>query len=167
VQRTAVCAARDLLVGAARLLERQLLRQRDHTLEFGPVLFQPVDVHAREIEGGHSTRLQQPRQSRDRPEGELLQVGRDAVDFRRASAPHPSHDLGGLTRRDGLEVERRGHTVGYLHLTDRLEAAQVLVQALQHELALLVGELESRNRLRLIEHLLRNARLLLLLQSRP
>ena len=62
VQRPAILSRRDLCVRLLRLLQRQLARQRDHAMQLGIELLQPLQINIREPLGGELARLDPARE---------------------------------------------------------------------------------------------------------
>ena len=107
VQRPAVLPGRDLLVGLLRLLHRQFVGVGDDEVERGVEAAETIEIHARELDRRHLTRLEQLREVRERPERDVFEVGGTAQRRRRARAEWLRRAIEPRARHDRAEVQRR------------------------------------------------------------
>ena len=75
MQRSSVFSGANLLVGLRRLGKRQLFGERDDAVQLRPVLFEPSEIHLREVRGRHVLTLDEWRKRCDWQEGEIVERG--------------------------------------------------------------------------------------------
>ena len=73
VQRPVVAAGLDLAIRGGRLLEREILGERDDAVELRAVLLQARQIHPGEIGGADVARLDERRERRNRLEREIVE----------------------------------------------------------------------------------------------
>ena len=78
VQRPAILAGLDFAVGVGRLLQRELFGERHVEVQRRLIALQPREVHLRELGGRDELALDERGELRDRPERDVLEVGRAA-----------------------------------------------------------------------------------------
>ena len=167
VQRSAILAGGDLAVGLLRLTHRQFVGVGDDEIERGVEAAEAIEIHAGQLDRRHLARLEQLREVRERPERDVLEAGGAAQRRRRAGAqrlhraiePRARHERAVVERRRNVRIDRDLPQVGV--------AREVLVDAGEHLLPLLVGEIEPGDGERVLEHRVGDALGLDLLDPRP
>ena len=167
VQRPAVLSRRYLAVGLLRLLHRQFVGVRHDEVQRGVEAAETVEIHARELDRGHLTSLEQLGEMGERPERGVFEVGGTLQRRRRARAEWLRHAIEPCARHDGAEVHRRRDVGVDRDLPQIRVARQVLVHAVEDLLALFVGEVEARHREGILEHRAGDVRGVLLLHAGP
>jgi hypothetical protein len=145
----------------------ELVGVGDHEIERGVEAAQAIEIHAGELDRRHLARLEQLREVRQRPERDVFQVGRTAQRRRRARSKRLRRAIEARARHDRAEVQRRRDVRVDVDLPQLRVAGQVLVDAGEDLLPLLLGELEAGDRQRLFQHGGGDARGLLVLQPGP
>ena len=152
MKRPAVLARRDLLVRLLRLLHREIVGERDNEVQHRVIAFEAIEVHARELDAGHLMRLEQMREVRHRPEGDVFEVRGTAHRWRRARAKRLCRPIEARAGHQRAVVQRRRDVRIDVDLAQVRITREVLVGAAQQLLALFLGEVEPRDGQRIFQH---------------
>ncbi len=154
VQGAAVDAAGDLRVRAFGLPHRQLFGRRNQALQLVAVALQAVQVHPCEVNRRYLARANQFCQISHRPECGLLEISGPLHTGTPSPARWPPLQRGSTARKQRVEEQGRMDVVGDRYRVEVLIGLQVPVEAVEHQLTLFVGELETGQHLGVSHHVL-------------
>ena len=144
MERTAISAMSDLFVGGMRLPERAILCERDHAAQHRIVFLEPRDVHLRQLHRRDFPPSNELGQLGHRQERELVDVRRHRTVRNLAAHHRPARfRLNFLPRRQRIENDRRTHGVVEWDFVKRFDPLLLLLQAVEHELALGLVEVHT------------------------
>jgi hypothetical protein len=154
VQRSFVTAAPDVAVGLRSLLQREILRERHNAVQAWSVLFQPGEVHPRQVRRRH---LPRPDEWRQRGNGEECKlVERSGTGRRRLQRHFDLRTRRGATLRFpacGVWTERdcRLRVERDVQLTEAFEVVEILVHATCRLLFFGFSEIDAEDLFRAVE----------------
>ena len=143
VQQAPVAPPGELRIDRPRLLESPLRGEGDDAVEDGVVALETIQVHRRELDGADLAGFDQPREMGQRPESHLLEVGRASYSVGHTGSKRPLGWVYDHPRDQWVEVHRWRDAIVDLDVTDLVEACEAFVDALDHRLLFLVGELQA------------------------
>ena len=149
MKRAAVGATRDLSIRAGRMLERSIAHQGDNGLQRGPVPFQPLQVEHCELRRAQLPSPNQLGELGDRHERQGLGVpGPPQPDVpREPERTRLRRDI--AARKSGIELDGGRHVIRNGKFVQRLIRLEISVQVRDHQVALLLGEIEASHRARI------------------
>ncbi len=145
MERAAVLAGANLLVGSGRLLQRQIFGQRDDAMQLLAVSLQAAEIHLGQVGRRHPARFDQRRQRGHRLERQILE--------RRGRANHrPGDGQFGVSRALALRLfagQRRAKGDGRFGIERHIQLAQFFISleistgAADSHFILGIGEMQS------------------------